>query len=468
MKREADLFGGNEERIDHNFDSAGRQRRKGKKAAAMLGLVAAMAAVVYLTVTICAWIDGRGQQNAVGTLADSQGVGENKQDPDNQGGGDNNQNPGSQGGGDNSQNPGSQGGGDNNQDPGSQGGGDNNQDPDNQGGGIADVDGSAVNGSGSLPTGTGEDAVGAAGGVAYSQEELETMLSAAVEQAQKQALTEVQNSIKNSLDAGDSLLQALRPLYPDELVVYSGGKDNFIPINRDLKMHDLKEENLNILETGEYQYMQNGEVVSYKGIDVSQHQGAIDWKQVAEDGVTFAFIRAAYRGYGTSGKLMGDANFEANIKGATENGIKVGVYVYSQAITPEEAVEEANFVLERIAPYNVECPVVFDVETVSGANGRMNGISLEDRTNYARLFCQTIENAGYRPMIYYNTEMGAVKLDLAALEGYDKWFAAYTDEFYYPYAYDVWQYSSTGSVAGIKGNVDLNISFVPLWEKKQH
>ena len=191
MKREADLFGGNEERIDHNFDSAGRQRRKGKKAAAMLGLVAAMAAVVYLTVTICAWIDGRGQQNAVGTLAGSQGVGENKQDPDNQGGGDSNQDPGSQGGGDS------------NQDPGSQGGGDSNQDPDNQGGDIADVDGSAVNGSGSLPTGTGEDAVGAAGGVAYSQEELETMLSAAVEQAQKQALTEVQNSIKNSLDAGD-------------------------------------------------------------------------------------------------------------------------------------------------------------------------------------------------------------------------------------------------------------------------
>lgn len=456
MKREADNFGGNEDRIDHNFDSTGRQRRKGKKAVTMLGLVAAMAAVVYLTVTICAWIDSRAQQKAVGTLAGNQGGAGNKEDTDIQGGAGDKQDPDNQGGGDNKQDPGSQNGSN-----GDDGGTD-------VGGGIEDVDGSAVNGNGSLPTGTGDDAVGAAGGVAYSQEELETMLSAAVEQAQKQALTEVQNSIKSSLEAGDSLLQALRSVYPDELVVYSGGRYNFVPINRDLKMHDLKEENLNILETGEYQYMQNGEVVSYKGIDVSQHQGAIDWKQVAEDGVTFAFIRAAYRGYGTSGKLMPDANFDANIKGATENGIKVGVYVYSQAITPEEAVEEANFVLERIAPYNVECPVVFDVETVSGANGRMNGISVEDRTSYARLFCQTIENAGYRPMIYYNTEMGAVKLDLTALEDYDKWFAAYTDEFYYPYAYDVWQYSSKGSVAGIKGNVDLNISFVPLWEKKQH
>lgn len=447
MKKEAENFGGSEDRSKHNAGNAGKKRRKGKKAVTMLGLLAAMAVVVYLTAIVCEWLDKRLQQDVVGALAGNiggesgNGQGENSQGGDSPDTGDPN---GSAPVGTNQSGSG--------------------QDGDDS---IVDVGGNAVNGADS-PSGSGGNAVGTAGSVVYSQEELEIILSKAVEEAQKQAQTEILDSIKNNLDAGDSPLQALRRLYTDELVVYSGGKYNVVPINYALKMHGLQEENLNILETGEYQYMRDGQVVSYKGIDVSQHQGAIDWKKVAEDGVKFAFIRAVYRGYGTSGRLVGDANFDANIKGATENGIKVGVYVFSQAITPEEVVEEANFVLERIAPYNVECPVVFDVETVygtDGSDGRMNGISLADRTKYARLFCQTIENAGYRPMIYYNTETGAMKLDLEILEGYDKWFAAYTDEFYYPYAYDVWQYSNKGTVAGIKGNVDLNISFVPIWEK---
>lgn len=460
MKRETDNFGGSGDRAYNNAERPGRQRRRGKRAATVMGLLAAMAAVVYLTVAVCSWLDSRAQQSVAGAMAGNPGGagGNNPGGADNPGGG-NPDGAGSPGGG-NPDGTGSQGGA-NNPGGGNQDGAGNKDD----GSGIVDAGGSAVNGD-KTPSGSGDDTVDAAGRVSYSQEELESMISAAVQQAQNQALEEVRENVKNSLDAGDSLLQALRLVYTDDLVVASGGKHHVVPINRELKMHDFSEENLNILETGEYQYMRDGQVVSYKGIDVSQHQGVIDWQQVAADGVQFAFIRAAYRGYGYSGRLVADANFDANMKGATENGIKVGVYIYSQAITPEEAVEEANFVLERVAPYNVECPIVFDVETVAEPSGRMNLISPEERTNYALLFCQTIENAGYRPMIYYNTEMGAMKLDLAKLEGYDKWFAAYTDEFYYPYAYDVWQYSSKGSVAGIKGNVDLNISFVPIWEKK--
>lgn len=301
-------------------------------------------------------------------------------------------------------------------------------------------------------------------GVVYSQEELESRLSASVEEAQRKAVDQVLDSIKSSLDAGDSLLQALRPLYPDEIVVYSGDKYHFVPINRELKMNDYTNENVNVLESGEIQYMRDGQVISHKGIDVSQYQENIDWKKVAGDGVEFAFIRAGYRGWGSSGKLVADSNFDTNMKNALANGIKVGVYFVSQAISGEEAVEEANFVLEKIAPYQVECPIVLDVETVSDPNGRMNNISLEERTNYVLTFCQTIEGAGYRPMLYYNTEMGAVKLDVATLENYGKWFASYSEQLYYPYAYEVWQYSSKGSVAGIRGAVDLNISFEPIWE----
>ena len=207
------------------------------------------------------------------------------------------------------------------------------------------------------------------------------------------------------------------------------------------------------------QYMQDGQVVSHKGIDVSKHQGNIDWTKVAADGVEFAFIRVGLRGYGTEGKLVEDEYFEQNVKGALQAGIKVGVYFYSQAITDEELLEEANLVLEKVKPYNIELPIVFDVEKVSGGKGRANELSVEERTRLTALFCQTIQDAGYKPMIYHNMEMGTLMLDLGQLEQYDKWFAYYNDDLYYPYAYKVWQYSEKGAVDGINEEVDLNIWF---------
>ena len=299
------------------------------------------------------------------------------------------------------------------------------------------------------------------GSLGYSQAELDSQVLG----AREGAVEEILEIIRGGLDAGDSVLETLRPLYPDDLIVYSGGKYNFVPINRNLKMHSFDAANLNVLESGEYQYLQDGAVISHKGIDVSRHQGEIDWSLVAQDGVEFAFIRVGYRGYG-SGKMMEDEYFEENITGALQAGIKVGVYFYSQAVTEAEIQEEAAFVLEKIAPYRIECPVVFDVERVTESDGRMNGISIEDRTAFALQFCQMIENAGYKPMIYHNTEMGVMFLGLEALEQYDKWFAAYSDVFYYPYEYKVWQYSQSGRVQGIQGDVDLNISFVPLWEEQ--
>lgn len=307
---------------------------------------------------------------------------------------------------------------------------------------------------------SGEDTVEViSDSVVYSQEEVDTRIA----DARQQAALELLLDIREGLDGGESVLQILRPYYPDELIVHSGGKYNFVPINRGLKQSVLEAACLNVLGSGEYQYIQDGEVISHKGIDVSKHQGDIDWNLVAQDGVEFAFIRVGYRGYGT-GKMMEDEFFEDNIKEAILAGLKVGVYFYSQAISEEEILEEVEFVLGKIAPYKIECPVVFDVERVAGDDGRMNNITVEERTRLTQLFCQKIEEAGYRPMIYHNTEMAIMMLKLEALEDYDKWFAAYSDTFYYPYEYKVWQYSQSGTVQGIKGNVDLNISFGPLWQ----
>lgn len=337
---------------------------------------------------------------------------------------------------------------------------------------------------------TGEkdrDAVETLGGtVVYSQEELDQQVALAVAEAEGRALeaentaqskieeavrvaeTEayegVLDNIRTGLSDGQTMLEVLRPLYPEEMLVASGGQYHFVPINRGLKQNQLVQENVNLLESGEIQYMSGDQVISHKGIDVSRHQGNIDWARVAQDGVEFAFIRVAYRGYGT-GKMEEDTFFDQNVQGAQAAGIKVGAYIYSQAITEEEVLEEANLVLQKVAPYQLECPIVFDVELVSGANGRMNNITPEERTNLTLLFCQTIQAAGYKPMIYHNTEMGALKIDVAALEDYDKWFASYSETLYYPYEYKVWQYTPHGKVDGIGSEVDLNICIEPIWEE---
>lgn len=291
-----------------------------------------------------------------------------------------------------------------------------------------------------------------------TEEELKQLLEEARQEGADEILAELAESINNA----SSITAALRPLYKDALVVASEGAYHFVPINTELKMNSYVNENLQILSNGYVEYVENGNVISHKGIDVSKHQGEIDWAKVAADGVEFAFIRVGNRGYG-SGAIVEDPAFEANVVGAITNGIKVGVYFFSQAITEEEAVEEARFVLEKVAPYKLNCPIVLDVEKVSDSEARMNKISKEQRTANTLAFLKAIEAAGYKTMLYHNMEMATMKLDMTQLEGYEKWFAYYNKEMYYPYEYTVWQYSDKGKVNGINGDVDLNISF-RLWE----
>lgn len=308
-----------------------------------------------------------------------------------------------------------------------------------------------------------------ASGNVYTQEELDRRIAEAVLQAQAEmdsavsiGQEELLEEIRDQLTDGQTVLETLRPLYPDDIVIISGGKYHFVPIQTEIPLHGLKQENLQVLENGRFQYVENDQVVSHMGIDVSKYQGKINWQKVAAEGVEFVFLRLGLRGY-ESGKLVEDETFQANIKGATEHGIKVGVYFFSQAITVEEAVEEANFVLERIAPYNIECPVVFDVERVGSSSARMNQLTPQERTDVTIAFLDTIEAAGYKSMFYHNMETALLLLELERLKDYDRWFAYYGEELYYPYAYGVWQYSEKGRVNGISGDVDMNIAF-NMWE----
>lgn len=299
--------------------------------------------------------------------------------------------------------------------------------------------------------------------VTYTREEIDLMLAEAIQTTENatrtQVSTEILSQIENSLKEGKSVVETLRPLFPDQIVVVSNSKFHFIPIRDDLKQHNLLQENIQVLENGEMQYVVNGEVISHKGIDVSKYQGDIDWKKVAEAGIEYAFIRVGVRGYGKEGKVVLDEKFESNLKGATDAGIQVGVYFFSQAITDEEALEEAQTVLDAIEGYSVTYPIVYDVEKTGVAEGRMNQLTVEDRTRMARIFIDKIKEAGYTPMIYSNMEMWTVLIDMASFEDVEKWFAYYDTDLYFPYEYAIWQYTDKGTIDGIKGAVDLNISF---------
>lgn len=307
------------------------------------------------------------------------------------------------------------------------------------------------------------DAVAEVEIISYSQDEVDMMLADAIAVTENSTRTQVSDSIlsqiQTELEAGNTFVETLRPLYPNDIVVVSNGQFHFVPIRDDLRQHNLVQENLQVLETGELQYLENGEVISRKGIDVSRYQGNIDWAKVAQAGVEYAFIRVGVRGYGSEGKIVLDEKFEYNVQQATAAGIKVGVYFFSQAITEEEALEEANVVLEAIADYDVSYPIVYDVEKTGAKDGRMNQLTVEERTKMARIFIDRISEAGYTPMIYANMEMWSVLIDMAAFEDVEKWFAYYGTDLYFPYEYAIWQYSDTGRIDGIEGNVDLNISF---------
>lgn len=209
-------------------------------------------------------------------------------------------------------------------------------------------------------------------------------------------------------------------------------------------------------ETGRMTYAAE-DLETLVGIDVSSWQRNIDWEAVAADGVDFAIIRVGYRGY-TQGIVYEDAYFERNIQGALDAGLDVGVYFYSQAITEEEAIEEAEFVLERIEGYDITFPVVFDWELPDDEEARTNGLDNDILTLCALRFCETIEAAGYEPAVYFYTWLGYFQYDLSQFAQYGFWYAGTYPTFYYHF--QMWQYSSTSVVAGISTGVDMNIGFV--------
>lgn len=294
----------------------------------------------------------------------------------------------------------------------------------------------------------------------YTKEQVDEMLASKSETSYLEGKDSVRDFIKEYVTTDDpTLSDLLRKIYP-ELIVYPGTTGYiYLDIDETLEKVQINTESFTREDNGTLTYSASDNIVCKKGIDVSQFQNHIDWEKVKDYGIDYAIVRVGIRGYG-SGLIVLDKEFENNMKGLSDNNIDAGVYFFSQAISEEEAIEEADFVLESIAPYNVTYPVCLDIERITDGNARADKLSKEDRTAYAIAFCERVKEKGYTPMIYGNMYTLYSMLDMGQIKDYDIWFAFYNDYLYFPYKINTWQYTEKLSIPGISTKVDGNITFI--------
>ncbi len=233
-------------------------------------------------------------------------------------------------------------------------------------------------------------------------------------------------------------------------------RDRTMTVREDLPGQGYLREGYAFDETGRASYTWRKRSAK-TGIDVSYYQKEIDWEAVAADGIEFAMIRLGFRGY-TEGGIHPDKCFEANYAGARAAGLEVGVYFFSQAVTPEEAEAEAQFVLDTLAGRPLDYPVAFDWETIApGKGARTDGMDGAVLTQCALAFGEKIRAAGYQPAVYFYQDLGYMTYDLAQMQELVLWLAedGSAPDFYYHF--DWWQYTSSGQVAGIDAAVDLDL-----------
>lgn len=202
----------------------------------------------------------------------------------------------------------------------------------------------------------------------------------------------------------------------------------------------------------------------YNGIDVSYYNGEVDWEKVKNTGIEFAIVRVGLR-RSKDGIQEEDARYKKNIEGALAHGIRLGVYMYSSAINEEEARQDARFILDRVKDYYLSLPIIMDYEFAGEGGGRMAwaNMSKETATRNCEAFCETVKQAGRTPMIYANKDFLMNTVDGKALgQKYKIWLAQYSNDATYDGKYDMWQYSSKGSIDGITGYVDGNFWYIDL------
>ncbi|MCM1262638.1 MAG: glycoside hydrolase family 25 protein [Butyrivibrio sp.] len=244
------------------------------------------------------------------------------------------------------------------------------------------------------------------------------------------------------------------------LVKSPDGTEEWVLISPYLKKNAYDFSNMTE-SSGLKKYTEGGKKISQIGVDISKHDGDINFERLKSDGIDYVMIRLGARGYST-GQISLDDKFVENMNAAVNAGLNIGVYFYSQAINQEEAVQEAYFVIQNIEPYraNINFPVAFYMENIVNDKARIDGLARSDKTLIACTYLEVIKAAGYIPMVYGNKEWLIKNVDLTRLQDYDVWLSQDEETPDYPYLYTMWQYTTTGTVNGISGDASLNICFV--------
>lgn len=246
-------------------------------------------------------------------------------------------------------------------------------------------------------------------------------------------------------------------------VVNRDGTEEWVTISQYLPKNDYDYSSL-VLKDDRMEYYVDGKKTSYIGIDVSKYQDYIDFNKVKKDGIAFVMIRVGVRGYG-DGRITFDDYFFDNIKRATDAGLKVGVYFSSQAITKDEALEEAKLVVDSLADYKIDYPIAFEMSFKNNDTARVEVLSPAEKTDMAKTFLDYVSGQGYTGCVLADKEWLIKEIDLSKITGYDFWLKQEEDLPDYPYKFSMWQYKTKASVDGITGFVNLNISFVDYTEK---
>lgn len=247
------------------------------------------------------------------------------------------------------------------------------------------------------------------------------------------------------------------------LIKYSNGESEWALISPYLPKHEYDFTKL-VCQSDRMKYYKDGKQISFVGVEISKYQEYVDFNKLKKDGIDFVMIRVGARGYG-SGQLVMDEYFLDNMKRASDAGLEIGVYFFSQAVTEDEVVEEANLVLQSIQDYTVTYPVVFDMEYIENDTARVEQLSRDEKTVITKKFLKLVKDAGYNAMLYGNKEWLMKRIELSQLTDYDVWLSQPGDVPDYPYRFSMWEYTNTGTADGVAGHANLSISFIDYGEK---
>lgn len=241
-------------------------------------------------------------------------------------------------------------------------------------------------------------------------------------------------------------------------VILPDGSEQWVMVNAYIPKNSYDYTGL-VFQEPIMKYYENGNKISYTGVTISQESGTVNFSQLKNAGIDFVMLRVGVRGYST-GEVILDENFTTNMANAKAAGLKVGVIFFSQAITTDEAIEEADLVLANLLESSPDYPVVFDMGPISNDTARTDNLSKMQLTEIAKTFCDRVAEAGYTPMIYGNKYWLLRKLDLTKLLKYEIWLDQCEDIPDYPYKFSIWQYKNNEKISGISGDAKLSVSFV--------